>query len=258
MLYLLSHIRGLSMDVATLAYLAGAMDSDGFFSIKKSTYHLRVRKDAVNATYSERVGLKQVTPHVPTLLRDTFGGSFQDQKPGSKNGRPLFSYNATDRVAANICAALRPYLRIKAAQCDLILEMGTWRRTTPGAHRLAWWWVQENPDWPTMPMLTAPEVAAILGHTHPASVHQCLRNGTLVSLPYTRGDTRVIARFPEPLVRLLATHNKLSRKGGAYTTPPQLIAVYDALHERVRMLNRIGTGEHPITMRTGIYTPAVI
>lgn len=246
------------MDVATLAYLAGAMDSDGFFSIKKSTYHLRVRKDAVNAVYSERVGLKQVTPHVPQLLKDTFGGSFSSQAASTKNGRPLFSYNATDRVAANMCAALRPYLRIKVEQCDVILDLGRWRRGTPGAHQLAWWWVQENPDWPSMPMLTTPEVMAILGHTNKGSVSQCLANGTLVSLPYTRGDPRVLARFPEPLVRLLAEHNKLGRRGGAYTTPPQLIAVYDGLYERVRLLNKIGTGDHPITMRTGFYTPAAV
>lgn len=246
------------MDVATLAYLAGAMDSDGFFSIKKSTYHLRVRRDAVNAVYSERVGLKQVTPHVPQLLRDTFGGSFTGQPSNTKNGRPLFGYNATDRVAANICAALRPYIRIKAEQCDLILELGRWRRNTPGAHQLAWWWAQENPDWQTMPMLTVQETAAILGHTNLGSVNQCVRNGTLISLPYVRGDSRPQPRIPEALVRLIAAQNKIGRRGGNYTTPPQLIAVYDDLWDRVRMLNKIGTGEHPITMRTGVYAPAAV
>lgn len=246
------------MDVATLAYLAGAMDSDGFFSIKKSTYHLRVRGDAINATYSERVGLKQVTPHVPQLLKDTFGGSFTDQPASTKNGRPLFGYNATDRVAANVCAALHPYVRIKTAQCALILEMGRWRRNTPGAHHFAWWWVKENPDWPTMPMLTSSEVMVILGHTNRASVSQCLSNGTLVALPRIIDGHREHPRFPEPLVRALAAHNRTGRRGGAYTTPPQLIAVYDDLWNRVRLLNKIGTGEHPITMRTGIYAPAAI
>jgi hypothetical protein len=104
-------------------------------------------------------------------------------------------------------------------------------------------------------MLTTPEVMEILGHTCKQSPGQALKNGTLVALPRVYGSRTPPARFPEPLVRAVAG---LQGRSGRLTTPPQLIAVYDDLYERVRMLNKIGTGEHPITMRTGFYTPAAV
>ena len=62
---------------ATLAYLAGAMDSDGCISVKRSTYAMRVRGDAGTPVFSERVIFKQVTPEIPTLLKELFGGSLR-------------------------------------------------------------------------------------------------------------------------------------------------------------------------------------
>lgn len=246
-----------SVSKTTLAYLAGAMDSDGFFSIKKSTYHMRVRRDAANAVYSERLGLKQVTDTIPRLLRDTFGGSLSQSKASTLNGKPLFGYNATDLAAARICQALRPYIRVKRAQVDAVLELGYWRRH-PDSHKLAWWWVQENPDWQSMPMLTSSEVATLLHYTSRASVTQALRLGTLVALPRDHNAHREQPRFPAPLVAAIAAQVAGPRKGGAFVTPHQLIAKYEELHERVRELNRIGTGLHPITERTGPYLPAAV
>src|SRR6184192_74603 len=73
----------------TLAYLAGAMDSDGWFGIKRSTYHQRVRGDAVNPAYQERLGLKQVAPTVPTMLRNCFGGSLSQARGQTPNSKVL-------------------------------------------------------------------------------------------------------------------------------------------------------------------------
>jgi len=72
-------------DKILLAYLAGAMNADGYFTIKKHTYHFRIRKDATQAMYSERLGLKQVTPHVPKLLKGRFGGYLTIMRPQSNN-----------------------------------------------------------------------------------------------------------------------------------------------------------------------------
>jgi len=78
------------------AYLAGAIDSDGSIGIKRSTYHQRVRGDARNAVFIERVMLKQVTPQIPELLHQTFGGHLKLQKPAcGKNGRPLYAWQFT-------------------------------------------------------------------------------------------------------------------------------------------------------------------
>ena len=110
-------------DKLTLAYLAGAMDADGYFTIKRSTYHLRVRGDARVPTFHERIGLKQVSPAVPELLRDVFGGSIGIQKPSARNGKPLYSWQVTDRKAATAAEMLLPYLRIKRQQAEILLEL---------------------------------------------------------------------------------------------------------------------------------------
>jgi hypothetical protein len=106
-----------------LAYLAGAIDSDGYIGIKRSTYAMRVRGDAGQPMYSERVSLHQVTPHIPELLRETFGGSCRVERAQAVTRRPLFVWNATDLRAAAALRALRPYLRIKAEQADNALAL---------------------------------------------------------------------------------------------------------------------------------------
>lgn len=107
----------------TLAYLAGAVDSDGTIGIKVSTYAMRVTKDCQAPTYSERVSLKQVTPEIVDTLHQTFQGSRRLEKPSAKKGRPLYSWTATDRVAFNALSSLLPYLRVKRAQAQACIEL---------------------------------------------------------------------------------------------------------------------------------------
>lgn len=102
--------------VAVLAYLAGAMDSDGCISVKRSTYAMRVRGDASAPVFSERVMFKQVTPEIPTLLKEMFGGSLRVDEPSTANGRRLYAWQATDLRAAECLKALLPYLRVKREQ----------------------------------------------------------------------------------------------------------------------------------------------
>lgn len=99
-----------------LAYLAGAIDSDGTIGIKRSTYAMRVRGDAGAPVYSERVALRQVTPQIPTMLKKAFGGSLYMTPPSTANGRPLYSWAATDVRAIECLNALLPYLTVKRAQ----------------------------------------------------------------------------------------------------------------------------------------------
>ena len=99
-----------------LAYLAGAVDSDGTIGIKRSTYAMRVRGDAGAPVYSERVALRQVTNHIVVMLRRAFGGSVYMTKPSAPRGRPLFSWAATDLRAVACLRAIMPYLRVKREQ----------------------------------------------------------------------------------------------------------------------------------------------
>src|SRR5438046_2586807 len=137
----------------TLPYLAGAMDSDGYFTIKRSTYRLRVRGDATQPVYSERIGLKQVTPHIVELLQNTFGGYVGRQRGVSVNSKPLWSWQATDRAAANACLLLLPYLTVKKRQCELLVELR--KSKQPQYLRFAFWFEHDHPECASMPMLTA-------------------------------------------------------------------------------------------------------
>ena len=75
-----------------LAYLAGAVDSDGSIGIRKSTYATR-HNTAWNPTYAARISLHQVTPQIPELLKETFDGSITKTKPSTENGKPLLAWN---------------------------------------------------------------------------------------------------------------------------------------------------------------------
>lgn len=111
------------MYTTTLAYLAGAIDSDGTIGIKRSTYAMRVRGDAGAAVFSERVALRQVTPDIPRMLKRVFGGSLYMTKPSSKNGRALYSWAATDMRAVSCITALLPYLKVKRKQAQNCLAL---------------------------------------------------------------------------------------------------------------------------------------
>lgn len=105
------------------AYLAGAMDSDGSIGVRRSTYAKRVTGDARAPVYSERIVLKQVTPEIPTLLKETFGGSLMLQSGSAVRGRPLYYWEATNQVASSALAVLLPYLRIKRQQAENCLAL---------------------------------------------------------------------------------------------------------------------------------------
>lgn len=238
------------MDSTTLAYLAGAMDSDGHFSIKKSTYHRRVRKDAFNAVYSERIGLHQVTPQIPSLLHACFGGSYFLGKGPTPNSRPLYRWQSTDLKAAKACIALLPYLRVKRAQAKVLLELR--ESKAPGYGQVAYWFVKEFPHWRDMELITSTEAMRMLGYGDRGMLTQAIKNGTIVALPYQiRG--REVPRFPRLLVERLQSYR--DRNGSMKRRPDELIAWRERLFQEARELNKIGINGTPIYHRTGPYQP---
>jgi len=111
------------MDEVIKSYLAGCIDCDGYFSIKRSTYNMRIHKDAGQPVYSERIGLKQVTQDVPKLLHEYFGGSYYIEKPSARHGKPLYAWTVTDRQAFNCAITFLPYLRVKKEHAKLLIEL---------------------------------------------------------------------------------------------------------------------------------------
>lgn len=233
---------------STFAYLAGAMDSDGYFTIKKSTYHRRVRGDAVNAVYSEKIGLHQVTPHIPDLLCEMFGGYSYLAPPQKENGRPMYRWDITDTNAAEACRQLLPYLRVKRTQAETLLEL---RESKDRKYvQCAYWFALEYPNWYELPLVTLPEANEMLGYTG-WGVTQAIRHGTLLALPY---DHRGIKpRIPRLLVERVLAHQT---PRGHIRLPDELIAWKERLWQTVRRLNMMGVNGTPIFHRTGYYAPA--
>lgn len=236
-------------DTLTLAYLAGAMDCDGWFTIKRSTYHRRVRGDATNDLYSEVAGLKQVTPEIPDLLRATFGGFRFSEKGYTANSKPLHGWRGSDKVAARVCTELLPYLRVKRRQAECLVEL---RETKTGRYwQVSYWFAREFPNWQEMELVTTAEAASMLGYKHAASAAQAISNGTLLALPGRQYGGHITPRIPKLLVERVK--DVVGKDGRARIQAPELIAWKERLWQEVRELNKPGIDGTPTYHRTGPY-----
>lgn len=231
------------------AYLAGAMDADGYFTIKRNTYGVRVLKNAKNPTYSESVGLRQVTPQVPYLLKDTFGGTVRKTKGGTENSKPLYNYMSTDVIAFNLCEILLPYLRIKPEQVKILIEL---RESKKAKYKqVSYWFEKEFPDWQEMELATPKEVVKMMGYAQPAVVSRAIADGILLALPYKPAGTKPTPRIPKLLIERLVSLSS----NGKYFLPPNLIEWKEYLYQSIKELNKIGINGTSIYNKTGVHKP---
>jgi hypothetical protein len=225
------------VDVLTLAYLAGAMDADGYFSVHKSSNGGGRRY--WNKTYSPRIGLGQVTRAVPELLRQTFGGtSMRIEQRGGRH-RPIFRWLATNKRAVSACQFLIPYLRLKAEQAKLLVELDTYTRKD--VRKAAFWYEREHPNWSEEMLLTTTEVRELLGYMNPGSVYQAIRKGTLLAMPGRDNVRR--PRIPAGLVSDILAQRADPATAINRARPPQLQRERERIYQRVRELNRVGTDD---------------
>lgn len=89
--------------------------------IRRDTRSMRAKSKT--PTHVALVALRQVTPQVPNLLHQTFGGSLTHTRATAQNGRPLIGWVASATKAANACHALLPYLMIKPEQARLLIAL---------------------------------------------------------------------------------------------------------------------------------------
>jgi hypothetical protein len=111
------------VDAYTLAYLAGAIDADGSFTIHVNKTRHNQDPIRFSPQYHEKISLKQVTPQVPHLLYETFGGCLYLQGPSITKGRPLWVWHVDCARAAHAARLLLPHLRIKIEQAKLLLML---------------------------------------------------------------------------------------------------------------------------------------
>ncbi len=118
-----------------LAYIAGLIDGEGYIGVKKTSpyRHLTGR---VNPGYHARICIKMVDESAIRFLAETLGGwYFEEKRPaGGWSKRRLFAYQATDKAAADILCAILPYLRVKHANAEAVLELRALQATS-AVHR---------------------------------------------------------------------------------------------------------------------------
>ena len=102
-----------------IAYIAGLIDGEGYIGIKKSS----VRKDCVNPNYHARIQIRMVEEQAIKFIAETLGGSYYKEKAHCNNGRPLYCYQASDKIAEETLKKVLPYLKVKEHSAKKVLEL---------------------------------------------------------------------------------------------------------------------------------------
>lgn len=102
-----------------LSYLAGIMDSDGYFKIER-----RKVRGMLNPYYRIAMGVSQVAPSPAIeLLARTFGGNVKLREAKRDTQRPLYTWRIYDRMAVPALEALLPFLVNKAPEARILLRV---------------------------------------------------------------------------------------------------------------------------------------
>lgn len=209
-----------------LAYLAGAMDSDGFFRLKMNRNQARK-----NPVYTEMIGLHQVTPQICLLLKETFGGTIINKKPSSPNGRMLFSYCGSSSFAYRACVRLEPYLLIKRERAQLLIDFYQTRNLEYRSH--SYWFKKENPEWAMSELISFRETMEILGYGSIYSVWNAYMNGTIVAIKGEKTN-KSLPRVPMSFVEYV------SSAGGMKAQPKSLAAIRNNMFLKMKEMNHLG------------------
>lgn len=104
-----------------IAYIAGLFDGEAYIGIKRSkAYKCTGRK---NPGYHARIQIRMVDEDAIKFIAENLGGWYFKETPHTKNGRPLFCYQASDQRAENILKTVLPYLRVKKRVAETVLQL---------------------------------------------------------------------------------------------------------------------------------------
>jgi hypothetical protein len=109
------------MNKIDLAYIAGLMDGESYIGIKKSkAYKCQERQ---TPGYHARIQIRMVDEPAIKFVAETLGGWYYKEKPHSHKGRLLYCYQASEKSAEKIIKILLPYLKVKQATAQTVLEL---------------------------------------------------------------------------------------------------------------------------------------
>ena len=223
----------MGIDQLVLSYLAGAMDSDGCVRVSKSNRPNR------HPAYYSLIVLGQVTPEIPELLKETFGGTVYIRKSMGPY-RSMYMYHAWSHAAAAACESMLPYLRIKKKQATLLLEFQGSLDLKYRHH--SHWFEIEHPDWKYGDLISVNAAADMMGYTDPNNaVTYALKHGILLSTLSLDTD-RNQPSIPQALVlRITADIKRRTNavRGKRFTIPlpKQLILWRERIYREIRGLN---------------------
>lgn len=103
-------------NVEILSYLAGMIDGDGSLSVASSCKSNKKYYYIIVSIFNTNIDLMN-------WLKKNVGGTFYTGKQRYKNSKPLFEWMVTGANAYALLLLLKPYLKIRLQQCDLLIEM---------------------------------------------------------------------------------------------------------------------------------------
>jgi len=102
-----------------LAYLAGIIDGEGTFTIKKQ----KGEKANHNPTYREKVHVKMADGNVIMLLKKMFGGCTYTRDYENKKWLISYVYEGLDSTADGVARKLLPFLQETRKQAEIIIKL---------------------------------------------------------------------------------------------------------------------------------------
>lgn len=218
-----------------LAYCAGVMDSDGHIGVHVNSYKVRSGKwaDSKQPTYQPRVTVKQCDTGAIDVFHALFGGHrYLDTKNRKGSARPIDTWNVHSKSVRRVVEPIRPYLRIKQRQADLVLELCD-LNASPRRHSFVIPAVE--PGEPMLPLMEACERA---GRSY-AVGQQCVKLG---NIPFVREGRRIFV--PESYIETWST------RGRGAMRRPEISARMAEINTEIKALNSGVRGQHfPVPLR---------
>lgn len=209
--------------------MAGVMDSDGHMGVHINWYKVK-QGDARQPTYQPRMSVKQLDPEAIELFAEHFGGhSYVDTANARGSRRPINVWQVHSAACRPVIAALRPFLRIKTRQADLLEELCA-LNASPRRHGFVL--PEVDPAEPLVPLKEACERA---GRSY-AVGQQSVKLG---NIPFVRQGRRIFV--PESYIETWRTRGR-----GAMRRPE----VSERMAEIAESIKALNSGKRGQTFRT--------
>lgn len=117
-----------TIDEREYFYLAGFMDGEGHIGIKKEAPRGRAKLP----TYTERVSVAGTNKQSIELFHHLWPGHLYYHKPGKNSKAGYWSWEVTGKKAREFLGDIKPYLRIKGLDAEVVLALGRNKAKTNG------------------------------------------------------------------------------------------------------------------------------